>query len=97
MAVREPTNQRKLNLVKKMTDLDEFFLEYVNNGKVELTQGTQNPGRNDPHLKTTVPKETNDTVVYWDRLSISWLSVPVKNVKSIRSLQTVMANTLRSI
>ena len=95
MAVREPLNQRKANLVKKMHDLDEFFLEYINNGKVELAQGTSNPGRFE--TKARKPKGTSDTVVFWDRLSQSYLNVPVKNVKSIRSLQTVMTNSFRAL
>ena len=95
-AVRETANQRKNNLLKKMRDLDEFFLEFISNGKVELSQGTMNPGKRDPHV--TWSKRTKDqegTVTFWDRLSLSWLAVPVKNVKSIRSMQTVMTNTLR--
>ena len=97
-AVRETTNQRKTNLIKKMRDLDEFFLEFISNGKVELAQGTLSPGKRDPHV--TWSKRTKDqegTVTFWDRLSLSWLQVPVKNVKSIRSLQTVMTNTLRPL
>ena len=97
-AVRETTNQRKTNLLKKMRDLDEFFLEFISNGKVELAQGTLSPGKRDPHV--TWSKRTKDqegTVTFWDRLSLSWLAVPVKNVKSIRSLQTVMTNTLRPL
>ena len=97
MAVREPLNQRKSNLIKKMHDLDEFFLEYINNGKVELTQGTRNPGRNDPHVSGKKPKATPESVVFWDRLTVSWLCIPVKSVKSIRSLQTVMTNTFRAL
>ena len=95
MAVREPLNQRKANLIKKMHDLDEFFLEYINNGKVELAQGTTNPGRFE--TKGKKPKPTSDHVVFWDRLAQSYANIPVKNVKSIRSLQTVMANSFRSI
>ena len=96
--VRETTNQRKTNLIKKMRDLDEFFLEFVSNGKVELAQGTLNPGAKDPHTKGVKRiKEPEGTVVFWDRLSLSWLAVPVKSVKSIRSLQTVMTNTLRPL
>ena len=96
--VREPTNQRKTNLVKKMRDLDEFFLEFISNGKVELAQGTLSPRAKDPHVKIMKKgKDPEGTVVFWDRLSLSWLQVPVKNVKSIRSLQTVMANTFRPI
>ena len=97
-AVRETANQRKNNLLKKMRDLDEFFLEFISNGKVELSQGTLSPGKRDPHV--TWSKRTKDqegTVVFWDRLSLSWLAVPVKSVKSIRSLQTVMTNTLRPL
>lgn len=95
MAVREPINQRKSNLIKKMNDLDEFFLEYINNGKVELTQGTRNPGRFEAKGKR--PKDASETVVFWDRLSQSYLNIPVKNVKSIRSLQTVMTNSFRAV
>ena len=95
MAVREPLNQRKSNLIKKMHDLDEFFLEYINNGKVELAQGTRNPGRFE--AKGKKPKATSETVVFWDRLSQSYLNIPVKNVKSIRSLQTVMTNSFRAL
>ena len=96
--VREPTNQRKTNLVKKMRDLDEFFLEFISNGKVGLAQGTLSPGAKDPHVKVMKRgKDPEGTVVFWDRLSLSWLQVPVKNVKSIRSLQTVMANTFRPL
>ena len=97
-AVRETANQRKNNLLKKMRDLDEFFLEFISNGKVELSQGTLSPGKRDPHV--TWSKRTKDqegTVTFWDRLSLSWLAVPVKNVKSIRSMQTVMTNTLRPL
>ena len=97
-AVRETTNQRKANLIKKMRDLDEFFLEFISNGKVELAQGTLSPGKRDPHV--TWSKRTKDqdgTVTFWDRLSLSWLAVPIKSVKSIRSLQTVMTNTLRPL
>ena len=97
-AVRETTNQRKTNLVKKMRDLDEFFLEFISNGKVELAQGTLIPGAKDPHTKGVKRiKEPEGVVVFWDRLSLSWLAVPVKSVKSIRSLQTVMTNTLRPL
>ena len=95
-AVRETTNQRKTNLVKKMRDLDEFFLEFISNGKVELAQGTLSPGAKDPHIKgVRRTKDQEGTVTFWDRLSLSWLAVPVKSVKSIRSMQTVMTNTLR--
>ena len=97
-AVRETTNQRKTNLIKKMRDLDEFFLEFISNGKVELAQGTLSPGKRDPHVvwsKRT--KDQEGTVTFWDRLSLSWLVVPVKSVKSIRSLQTVVTNTLRPL
>ena len=81
-----------------MLDLDEFFLEFISNGKVELAQGTLSPGAKDPHVKIMKKgKDPEGTVVFWDRLSLSWLQVPVKNVKSIRSLQTVMANTFRPI
>ena len=96
--VRETTNQRKTNLIKKMRDLDEFFLEFISNGKVELAQGTLSPGAKDPHIKGVRRiKEPEGVVVFWDRLSLSWLAVPVKSVKSIRSLQTVMTNTLRPL
>ena len=97
-AVRETTNQRKANLVKKMRDLDEFFLEFISNGKVELSQGTLSPGKRDPHVAWSKrTKDPEGTVVFWDRLSLSWLAVSVKSVKSIRSLQTVMTNTLRPL
>ena len=97
-AVRESTNQRKNNLLKKMRDLDEFFLEFISNGKVELAQGTLSPGKRDPHVAGSKrTKDQEGTVTFWDRLSLSWLAVPVKNVKSIRSLQTVMTNTLRPL
>ena len=95
-AVRETANQRKNNLLKKMRDLDEFFLEFISNGKVELSQGTLSPGKRDPHVAWSKrTKDQEGTVTFWDRLSLSWLAVPVKNVKSIRSMQTVMTNTLR--
>ena len=97
-AVRESNNQRKNNLLKKMRDLDEFFLEFISNGKVELSQGTLSPGKRDPHVTWSKRiKEPEGVVVFWDRLSLSWLAVPVKSVKSIRSLQTVMTNTLRPL
>ena len=96
--VRETTNQRKTNLIKKMRDLDEFFLEFISNGKVELAQGTLSPGKRDPHVAWSKrTKDQEGTVTFWDRLSLSWLVVPVKSVKSIRSLQTVMTNTLRPL
>lgn len=97
MTVRETLTQRKANLIKKMNDLDEFFLEYILNGKVELTQGTRNPGRNDPHVGGKKPKANSESIVFWDRLTVSWLCIPVKSVKSIRSLQTVMTNTFRAL
>ncbi len=77
-SVRETPNQRKTNLIKKMRDLDEFFLEFISNGKVELAQGTLSPGAKDPHTKGVKRiKESESVVVFWDRLSLSWLAVPV--------------------
>lgn len=97
MAEVQSVAHRKADLVKKMTDLDEFFLEYRGEGQNILVQGTQNPGKKDPHVKGRKPREEKHTVVVWDRMSLSWVSVPVTRVKSIRALQTVMTNTFRSI
>ena len=86
---------RKRDLVKKMADLDEFYLEYMQDGKKVLTQGTQNPGIYETNGRK--PKDTAETVVFWDRLSQSYLNIQVRSVKSIRALQTVMMNSFRSI
>ena len=86
---------RKRDLIKKMIDLDEFFLEYTVAGKKVLTQGSRTPGLYETIGKK--PKEQKHTVVFWDRLSQSYVNIDVKTVKGIRSLQTVITNSLRSI
>lgn len=97
MAEVQPIAQRKADLLKKMADLDEFFLEYKGDGVIVLVQGTRTPGEKDPHVKRRKPREEKHTVVMWDRLSLSWVAIPVARVKSIRSLQTVMTNSFRSL
>lgn len=82
---------RRTDLIKKMTDLDEFFLTYIHNRQRITVQGTVTPGKREVRASSTVITD-NKHVSFYCRDLQKWINVPVVAVRGIKGLSTVLNN-----
>lgn len=80
---------RRTDLLKKMSDLDEFYITFIHNRQRITVQGTVTPGKREPRAKVFIPVD-NKSVAFYSREKMQWISIPVVAVRGIKGLNTVI-------